>query len=355
DINRQNVLIFFRALGENRRPSAVELAVLEASARRRLHQAFTLEAIFHSYRVGVRVLFECMIEVAPERDHGRLGILALDYADHVSRAAAQAYVEERQRVARSRQDAVRLLLTRIVNGRTTNGQDVLQEAGELGLDLERARAVLVVGRAHEDLPPTTRSDMLLARTQQRLEQAVPDTPAVLLSTGLVALLDDRHVERGVSAAASALVSQSAPDAFTIGLGSTRSGVAGLTVSYREAARARTLGRILHPTRQVYRYSDLQMFDLFREGETMDAFVAEALGPLLRLDPVRRRRAVETLDAVFDCALNRKQAARRLAIHQNTLSHRLHGIQRLLDGDLSSGEFCLRTQMALRLLPLTSTR
>lgn len=355
EVNRENVLIFFRALGEYRGPSAAELAILEASARRRLHQAFPLEAIFHSYRVGVRVLFECMIEVAPEREHGRLGILALDYADRVSRAAAQAYVEERQRLARSRQDAVRLLLTRIVNGWTADERDVLEEAGELGLDLERSRAVLMAGRGREDLRPTARSDMVLAHTQQRIEHAVPEAPVVLLSTGLVALLDEGSMERGVTTAAGVLDREPASETFTIGLGSVRRGVSGLSVSYREAARARALGGILYPGRRVHRYPELQMFDLFQEGEPMNAFVVEAIGPLLRLDPARRQRAVETLDAVFDCALNRKQAARRLGIHQNTLSHRLRGIQRMLGGDLSSGEFCLRTQMALRLLPLTPAR
>ena len=42
EVNRRNVELFFRALGEDRVPTEAELAVLEQSARRRLHQAIPL-------------------------------------------------------------------------------------------------------------------------------------------------------------------------------------------------------------------------------------------------------------------------------------------------------------------------
>ena len=349
DVNRRNVEIFFRSLAEDRPPSAAELALLAAAARRRRNQAVPLEAIFHSYRVGVRLLWECLLEIAPQQDHGRLAVLALDYSDRVSTAAAQAYVEERQRVVQSRQDAARLLLTRIITLQAADEVAVLREAAELGLDFTQAHVALVAAGTQARPRPSTESDLVLAQVQARLTEAVPEGLAVLLSAGLVAVVPAASAERAEEVLSGSI---DLAHPFVVGLGTAGSGVAGLATSYREAVRARALGGILHPDRLLHRYADLRLFDLFKEGETMDAFVREVLGPLLGLDPGRRQRLTDSLNAIFNAALNRKLAARRLGVHQNTLGHRIRRIEALLGGSLDSGEFCFRVQLALRLLPLT---
>lgn len=352
DVNRLNVEIFFRALAEDRAPSRQELAVLEASARRRLHQAIPLEALFHSYRIGVRVLWECLLEVAPQQDHGRLGALALEYADRASTSAAQAYLEERQRLTQSRQDVARLLLTRIINEETEDETAATREASLLGLDLSRPHCALVIARAHDELQPTTESDLVLAAVQGQLAAAQPEVLAVLLSRGLVAVMPIELSERAADIVSRALAGHGG--AFAAGIGTRASGIKALAASYQEAVRAQALGGILHPDQLVHRYADLRLFDVFKQGEAMDAFVSEAVGPLLQLSGARRQRMAETLNAVFASALNRKQAAHQLGIHQNTLSFRVRRIEQLLGGSLLSGEFCFRVQLALRLLPLTSS-
>ncbi|MHB8621022.1 MAG: PucR family transcriptional regulator [Chloroflexota bacterium] len=351
EMNRQNVRIFFRALAEDRAPSAAELNILEASARRRLHQAIPLEAVFHSYRIGVRVLWQCLLEVAPRQDHGRLGALALEYADRASTRAARAYFEERQHLTQSRQDIARLLLTRIINEEAEDETAATREASLLGLDLTRPHCVLAIARAHDELRPSTESDLALAAVQGRLRTAQPQSLAVLLSRGLVAVLPADQVQAGSNVVGLALAEQGRT--FVAGIGTAASGIKSLAASYREALRAQALGSILNPGRLVHRYEDLRLFDLFKEGEAMDAFVSEVLGPLLRLNGERRQRLAETLNAVFSSALNRKQAAHVLGIHPNTLSFRVRRIEELLGGSLIAGEFCFRVQLALRLLPLTA--
>ena len=350
EVNRRNVEIFFRSLAEDRAPSAAELALLGAAARRRRNQAVPLEAIFHSYRVGVRVMWECLLEVAPQQDHGRLAVLALEYSDRVSTAAAQAYVEERQRAVQSRQDAARLLLTRVITQQIADEAAVLGEAAELGLDFAQPHVAMVAAGAGDSLRGSTRSDLALSAVQTALADALPGALAVLLSVGLVAV-----VPAASTTLAEELVSRSfeGDETYGVGFGSMASGVAGLAASYQEALRARALGGILHPGRVVHRYAELRIFDLFKEGETMDAFVKEVLRPLLELEPIPRQRMADSLNAIFTAALNRKLAARRLGIHQNTLSHRVRRIEALLGGSLLSGEFCFRVQLALRLLPLTA--
>lgn len=355
EVNRENVLLFFRCLAEDRQPTSGELAVLERAARRRLRQAIPLEAIFHSYRVGVRVMWECLLEVARPQDHGRLAVLALDYADRVSTAAAQAYVEERQRLAQSRHDASRVLFTRAIRGEVDESS-AISEASSLGLDLSRPHAVIVAASAHNELRPTTSADLMLAAVQSGLLARVPRALAVLLSSGLVAAVPQSDVVLAEEIVTGALASRaSSVAAFSVGVGTLGSGVRGLAGSYQEAVRARALGGILHPDRLLHRYADLTLFDLFKEGEVMDAFVREALGPLLDMEAEPRRRLAETLAALFASALNRKQAASQLGIHQNTLTHRLHRLERLLGGSFAAGEFCFRVELALRLLPLASLR
>lgn len=352
EVNRRNVELFFRALGEDRVPTETELAVLGQSARRRLHQAVPLEAIFHSYRVGVRVLWECLLEVAPQQDHGRLAALALDYADRVSTATAQAYLEERQRTAQSRLDAARLLLTRIIHGETDDEGSALREAAQLGLVLDRPHAVLLVAAAPGVERATTESDLVLADVRNRLQAALPRMPTVLLSTGLVALVPSMQVPAAADVVDRALSGQRNPTGWMVGgIGTASIGIRGLAASHREAVRARALGALLHPDRPVHHYAELRMFDLFREGEVTDAYVREVLGPVLAVREPRRGNLLDTLEAVFGCALNHKQAAARLGIHQNTLALRLQQLEKLLGGSFSSGEFCFRTELALRLLPL----
>jgi hypothetical protein len=67
----RNVEIYFHSLAEDRVPSDAELAELGDAGKRRLHQGVPLEAIFHSYRVGTRVLWQCLLEIADPDDLGR--------------------------------------------------------------------------------------------------------------------------------------------------------------------------------------------------------------------------------------------------------------------------------------------
>lgn len=354
-VNRENVVLFFRCLAEDRQPLAAELDAIAASARSRLRQGIPLEAIFRSYRVGVRVLWECLLEVAPQQDHGRLGVLALEYADRVSTAAAAAYLEERQRVAQSRHEATRLLLTRVIAAEVDEAS-TLSEAAALGFDFSAPHVVVVATVAFGELSPNTRSDLALAAVQTRLHSRLPACLAVLLSSGLVAAVpvpDAEVAERLVARAATG--TPGGEPTLAVGVGTPRAGITGLAASYQEAVRARALGRMLHPGRTFHRYGEVALFDLFKEGETIDAFVREALGPVLELDAARCRRLIETLDALFASALNRKQAAFRLGVHQNTLSNRIRRAEALLGGSIVEGERRFHIELALRLLPLTSLR
>jgi sugar diacid utilization regulator len=352
-VNRKNVELYFRVLAEDRVPRAEELAELEQAARRRLHQAIPLEAMFHSYHVGVRVMWACLLERSEGLDLGHLAILTLAYAERVAQAAARAYLQERERVSRSQQEATRLFFTRLFSGDFSDEAAALREALLLGYDLSHTHVVALITATVPRGTASAELDLTLAEVRDQLERLFPESPTVLMRAGLLLAVPGDAVPRIVASLAAAMAQPEwAGRKLIVGIGTPRAGLRGLIASFNEARRAQALGTLLDPAQPIYRYDELRLFDLFKEGEPVEAFVTEVLGRLLGQDAERGTRYLETLEALFAAALNRKVAARRLGVHPNTLSYRLNRIEALLGGSLLSGEFCFRVQLALKLAQLT---
>ncbi len=353
DVNRQNVDLYFRTLAEDRVPHVDELVTLEYAAQRRLHQAFPLEALFHSYHIGVRVMWECLLEHTDGLDLGHLAILTLAYAERVTHAVANAYLEERERLARSHQEANRLFFTRLFSGDFDDEDAAVREARSLGYDLTLTHVVLLISPALPTGQANAQSDLEMAQVQNLLERTFPACPVVLMRVGILCAVpgdSDNHILAALDAALRPASHQATR--LVVGLGTPRAGVHGLLAGYAEAQHAQALGQILDPSRQIYRYNELRLFDLFKTGEAVDAFIGEVLGRLVTYEHRRKAHLVETLDALFAVTLNRKAAARRLGVHPNTLSYRITRIEDLIGGSLLSGEVCFRVQLALKLLPLS---
>ncbi len=352
-INRRNVELYFRVMSEERKPDVDELADFQSAAQRRLHQAVPLEAIFHSYHVGVRVLWECLLDHADGRDLGRLAALTLEYADCVTNAAATAYLEERERLSRSRQEATRLFFTRLFSNDFDDELAVQHEAQSLGYDLCGTHIVAVVAGAPVQSTARSHADLVLAQVREQVERVASGGPTILMRTGLVVAVPGDAVQDVIATIRASVAGQrDIHRHLVVGIGTPRAGVRGLVAGLMEAQRAQALGSILHPGDLIHRYDELRLFDLFKEGDAVDAFVQEVLGNLIERDRARNAHLAQTLDELFASALNRKLAARRLGVHPNTLSYRIHRIETLLDGSLLSGEFCFRVQLALKLLPLS---
>jgi sugar diacid utilization regulator len=348
----RHVEIYFRSLAEDRTPTNHELAEISDIGRRRLHQGVPLEAIFQSYRVGARVLWECLLEVAQGDDLGRLATLTLQYSDLVSSAASEGYLAERERRARSHEEATRLFLTRLLSGDFDEEDAVTAEAVHFGFDLTGTHIVAVVSPRNRTQTGNVRHDIELAHGRSQLQRYRPDALAVVMRAGLIAAIPGDSVPETASTVLKALAGTLNSQQFTVGVGTARGGPRGIVTSYAEAQRAQALASILKPNAVLCRYDELQLFDLFRAGEPVDAFVNEVIGKLLQRDRERRSDLVQTLEALFASALNRKLAARRLGVHANTLSYRSRRIEQLLGGSLQEGEFCFRVQLALKLLPLS---
>jgi DNA-binding PucR family transcriptional regulator len=82
----------------------------------------------------------------------------------------------------------------------------------------------------------------------------------------------------------------------------------------------------------------------------EAFVAEAVGPLLEYDRRHGTALVQTLERWL-ADRNGAHAARDLFVHYNTLKNRLDRIEALVGPFLEDPDRCLELALAVRLLRL----
>ena len=284
--NQRHVEIYFRSLAEDRAPSPAEIDELAEAGRRRLHQGVPLESMFHAYRVGSRVLWQCLLEVAdssdssavspPSRSSSRTWS-ALPRPRSMRRSASAVPAPTRRRRASS--SPACWPATSTMRLRSREGRNV-------GFDLDRTHVVALVTARHQPSGPNVQHDLELVRGWSQLQRYLPDSPSVAMRAGLVVAVPVESAQEAASTVQKALGSLMRDNPPSIGMGTPRSGPAGIVQSFGEARRALALGSILQPNAPVSRYDELQLFDLFRAGDPVNAFVAEVLGKLLTRDRTR---------------------------------------------------------------------
>ena len=133
----------------------------------------------------------------------------------------------------------------------------------------------------------------------------------------------------------------------VALGEPASGIDGFRRTHAEAAEARRIATIARrPAGSVTRYgqvtlSALATGDLPRARE----FVARELGPLAGDDDVSLRLA-GTLRAYLDEQTSRSRTAKRLGIHENTVSYRVRQAEELLGRRIDERSLELHVALAL---------
>lgn len=124
----------------------------------------------------------------------------------------------------------------------------------------------------------------------------------------------------------------------------------LDAAYREACIAATVARQRGTTGSVA-YDDAGVAGLLmgaRDGADFRKFVLKTMGPVLAMKAERRDVLMATLRAFFAVNCSRQQAAKRLRIHEKTLTYRLATIARLTGLDLSRHDDLVVIDLALRM-------
>ncbi|MET3987067.1 GAF domain-containing protein [Streptomyces sp. PvR034] len=127
------------------------------------------------------------------------------------------------------------------------------------------------------------------------------------------------------------------------------GAAAVAGVYEEAARCLDALTALDGVGGTASLSELGFLGLLLSADhDVDAFIGQALGPVLEYDAARFTELTRTLEAYFESGGSPTHAAELLHVHANTVSRRLERIAELLGEGWQKPAQALEIQMALRL-------
>ncbi len=335
-------------------PRAIELpAATVAYGQASVRRGVPFPALLRSYRLGHEAVSDVMLE--------RLATLCSDaetlaratrlcstwifgYVDIALRAAEQTYDEERTRWLRSAAASRAETVEAILEGRQ---RDPGLASKRLGYRLEREHvaAIAWLDAAREGSNPLPSLESALGEVASLAGgEGTLAHPLGLLAVaawfGSQAGFDPKALK------ASRFDPKVAPG-VRLALGEPASGIDGFRRTHAEATEARRVATMARrPAGSVTRYgqvtlSALTTGDLPRARE----FVARELGPLAGDDDVSLRLA-GTLRAYLDEQTSRSRTAKRLGIHENTVSYRVRQAEELLGRPIDERSLELRVALAL---------
>ncbi|PTL59475.1 PucR family transcriptional regulator [Paraconexibacter algicola] len=238
------------------------------------------------------------------------------WIDAISAPLVEAYEDERlRRLGGS--DAVRAeTVAALLAGEAL---DVATAGARLGYDLERPHVALVAWAPTQ--APDAARDGLEALAGELAEALSADGGRPLL------LREDARtltawVPRPRPVALEPLAVLARARGARVALGGSGDGVAGFRSSHDEAQRARRVARLVRQGSPVVRYPDVAVLDLLTRDVAQARRVARAtLGPLAADDDATRR-LLATLRVYLQEGESFARTARRLGVHENTVSYRV---------------------------------
>ena len=140
-----------------------------------------------------------------------------------------------------------------------------------------------------------------------------------------------------------------PRSASIGVSGDVSAMADVSRGVLEASEIAEAGRDSSRNAPYVELPDVHvrgLLFLLRADHRVQSFVERELGPLLSLDPDRRRDLLEALRTYLHVGRNKSLAADELHMSRPALYHRLKTIESLLDVDLDDVEACLSLHVAV---------
>lgn len=326
-IARSNVELCFDSIAGGSSPDSAQLEPFRASARDRASEGMPLEDLLHAYRLGGRLGWRAIADVAHDDEQAVLVEIAarvMRYVDDVSAAVAQAYLDERQQLVSEEERTARDLFDAIIRDAPLGGR--LEHLAEVrGFELgDRyhpfiARIPGTGGRRHADLAASLRREGTLALTEG-------DRVAGLLRAGAR--------PRGLP-----------PQALTVVGGETRRRDLAVAIDDVRAIAELAERRELRGTIDA---ADFPLELLLIASPWYSRMIADrVLGPLTTGDGQRGAELSSTLEAFVEHDLDRRRTAAALHIHPNTLDYRLRRLRELTGLDLRAPDAIALAVLALR--------
>lgn len=315
-----------------------DLAFIRPHAALRARRGVPVEDFLHAFRIGHRVIWDAIVELADRDDETRAaGLVAarvvMEFIDHASTHAAQAYLEAQQLLLAEGDRVRRDLLEDLLAGREPIPGPRLTAARAAGLDTG-GRCLLIAA-----LPVTPPEDQLALRsaasTLARAAGGVLRPLTVVRQDEIVIVraLDGqnpRELTEPIGQAHRELATAGVK--LAIGVSTAFETTTGLPDAYSEACTAiESLG----DQGGLMALPDLSAFEFLtrRSNATAQRLIAPAIRRFVEEDATTGGALTTTLVAYAEANLNAKVAAQRLYIHVNTAHQRLSRIEEKTGCDL----------------------
>ncbi|WP_199435541.1 PucR family transcriptional regulator [Qaidamihabitans albus] len=306
---------------------------------RRAEQRVPLDSVLRSFRLGGRVIWRGMVQMAKEDDRVDRDRL-LDVAttvwtvvDEASSAVATAYRHTELQLRRLDEHRRHALVGDLLRGRGREGGVTEQAAAELGLPADSAYVVLVADLAADGTPGLAMPQDALAGYGVRSIWEPREQTLV----GLVAL-ERRDVTVVLDLLRGGIRAR-------VGVSPAVPGLAEVGVAHDLALLAL---RTLPADGKELALLDERLPEALvaRSPELADRLIHSVLGPLLRLPPAERDVLLPTLAAWLETNRSAAATAARLYCHRNTVLNRLRRLEGLLGRSMQDYEAGLALSLAL---------
>jgi len=304
-------------------PAAVEFA------RELVQRGLPLDTLLRSYHVGHATFFRRWSADVHTvlRDPGDLAsaveqaaAATFAFVQALDRGVVRRWADERERWVRGAATLRAEVVRALVAGEPV---DAARAGRRLVYDLSARHVGFLVWPASEDPDPDPAA---LERAAGALADALGGSPRLLvplrarLLAGWVTVGSGASRDGGLRAGRDVIAA----------LGSPQSGVPGFRRTHAEAMDARRVARLEHRRPgAVVRYESIAVAALASADlEHARRFVADQLGPLSHGDDEARRLSA-TLRAYLEEGASPRRTARRLGVHENTVSNRLATIEERL--------------------------
>src|SRR3954449_8167107 len=309
EVSRRNLGLFFRSLIDDRGLSDEELVPFCESARQRAAEGLPLEDLLRAYRLGGRLGWEALVNVAAPDEQTTLlpGVARLmQYVDHLSDAVTEAYKEERRHLFSDEERRVHDLFEGLQHTAPLEPRTI-ELADQIGFPLD-----------DRYLPFTLALCDAPAHAHAQLASALRRRGVLAVTTG------DR---------VSGLLPQSA-DTATLAEGGGLRAVGPPTPRAELAPMLVDLRLLIDVARRAGREGDLRLEEFLPElllarSPHLGAMLEERVyGPLVSAAEKGGADLLTTLEAFLEAALDRRATAEVLHVHPNTLDYRLRRIEEL---------------------------
>lgn len=331
-------------------------ADLRDSAVRRFHQGVSIEGLLHSYRLWGRTVMQCLRAAVDMSDPVEVeaGFEAVDrimaYVDQASVVIAQAFFAE---VAGARTDRSLLhgdVLDGLLGGPVVAPQ-VERRLAALDQTLAGPNAVVVV-RGERTLGAGSEAlRNLVEKVRHHLRPTVDRLTLGIRSNEIIAIypLADGESDSALRTACDQLAETLGRS--VVGIGRRQEGMAGVALSYGEAAEAATISDSLERFGKATHFRDVLLDHLGRASKYSTSLIEDILKPLQEYDDSHQATLVLTLRSFYESRFSLTRSAKTLHVHPNTVTYRLKRIQELTGLDPADPDDLLLLSMGLKLWQL----